>query len=354
MTPTPQGGLLIEAAVRREGILEYPGPGGSVRREYVPASELGNATLRNAPVTNRHPPGAVTPKNFKTYAVGHVDGEGQAEGDHWIASLVIQADDALGAVETRSAREVSCGYTCDLDETPGVWQGQKYDAVQRNVKFNHVAIVPQGRAGSSVRLRMDSDGGIIVETNPETPQETDQMTPEQIAALQIQLAKATADLAAATSRADTAETSLATEKARADKLEGENKVNKARADAAEKAEQDRKDAAELTDVCAQAAKCVKGFKADGKTVAQVKAEVVAAKFPALKLDAAHLDGAYVAAVSAPDAGAALRVAVSGPATRTDAAPPPDARQRMLDRKKTAHVNASGARLDAAGNLVNSK
>lgn len=53
-------------------------------------------------------------------------------------------------------RELSCGYTVTLDETPGEWQGQKYDAVQRQIKYNHIAIVKAGRAGPHARLNMDS------------------------------------------------------------------------------------------------------------------------------------------------------------------------------------------------------
>jgi hypothetical protein len=306
--PTPQGGIRVDAHVRKVGILEYPQPNGSVRRELVCAEELSRAdsiaTLRAAVVTNRHPPGKVTPANYRKFAAGHVDGDARMDGDHLGCELVVQADDALTDIG-RGVREVSAGYTCDLDETPGVWEGQAYDAIQRNINYNHVALVPQGRAGSSVRLRLDSNGDTFEET----------MSPEQIAKLQ-------ADLAAAQGQVTTLTAAVATEKTRADKAEGENAVNKARADALEAAEKTRADAAELAEVSAVAAKLVKGFKADGKTAAQIKAEVVAAKFPTLKLDAAHLEGAYLAASTAnerADNSGALRAAAKAPETeRTDA------------------------------------
>jgi hypothetical protein len=50
-------------------------------------------------------------------------------------------------------RELSAGYTCELDFTPGkTATGDAYDAVQKNIRLNHVAIVSRGRAGSKVRI----------------------------------------------------------------------------------------------------------------------------------------------------------------------------------------------------------
>lgn len=50
-------------------------------------------------------------------------------------------------------RELSAGYTCDLDWTPGKTpSGEAYDAVQKNIRINHVAIVQRGRAGQQVRI----------------------------------------------------------------------------------------------------------------------------------------------------------------------------------------------------------
>ena len=55
----------------------------------------------------------------------------------------------------RGKLEISCGYTCDTEEKPGthpIWGD--YDAIQRNILGNHVAIVDQGRAGTA-KVRMD-------------------------------------------------------------------------------------------------------------------------------------------------------------------------------------------------------
>ena len=53
-------------------------------------------------------------------------------------------------------QQVSCGYTCDIEDKPGEYNGTRYDRVQRNIKYNHLAIVHRGRAGSAA-LRADSE-----------------------------------------------------------------------------------------------------------------------------------------------------------------------------------------------------
>jgi len=316
-TPTPQGGMRVDAYVRKVGILEYPEPSGNVRREFVPPEELTHAdsiaSLRAAPVTNRHPPGAVTRKNYRQFAAGHVDGDGRMDGDHLGCALVIQADDALGAVESGGVREVSAGYTCTLDPTPGIWQGQRYDAIQREIRYNHVALVPQGRAGASVRLRLDSNGDTFEEIMSDT--------------LQKDLDAAKAEIATLKARADAAEAGMAKERARADAAEAGLKA--------------RADADELAAVV-EAAKPILGkdWKADGKDATAIKAEVIGKVYPTLKLDGAepaYVQGLFVAAQNAPRADASVaeqRTALRAPpAPRTDAKPDP--RAELIKRTENA-------------------
>ena len=52
-------------------------------------------------------------------------------------------------------KEISLGYYCDYDITSGEYNGRHYDAIQRNILGNHLALVKQGRMGSDVRV-MDS------------------------------------------------------------------------------------------------------------------------------------------------------------------------------------------------------
>jgi uncharacterized protein len=49
-------------------------------------------------------------------------------------------------------RELSAGYRCIYDMTAGVWNGQNYDAVQRKIRGNHLALVTEGRMGPDVAV----------------------------------------------------------------------------------------------------------------------------------------------------------------------------------------------------------
>ena len=52
-------------------------------------------------------------------------------------------------------KDLSMGYRCRYELTPGEFEGQHYDAVQRDILYNHIALVDEGRMGPDVRV-MDS------------------------------------------------------------------------------------------------------------------------------------------------------------------------------------------------------
>jgi hypothetical protein len=101
-------------------------------------------------------------------------------------------------------REVSCGYTCDCDPTPGKYEGERYDCVQRNIRYNHVAIVARGRAGPEIRLHLDAAGNQI--HNARYAQEDRRMKLlERIAELEKEVAAAKLAAVQENARADAAE-----------------------------------------------------------------------------------------------------------------------------------------------------
>ena len=58
----------------------------------------------------------------------------------------------LAALIQAGKRELSAGYRCIYDMTAGVWNGQSYDAVQRKIRGNHLALVNEGRMGPDVAV----------------------------------------------------------------------------------------------------------------------------------------------------------------------------------------------------------
>jgi hypothetical protein len=160
---TPQGGARVPAALTRTGVLPYRNQDGSTRLELRPPSEVFRAdslaTLRSAPVTRGHA-AWITADNWKQHALGHVaEGTERQDGKFLEAVLVVQDGTSVERLDTGEERELSMGYTCDFDPTPGVTaEGERYDGVQRNIRYNHVALLRagEGRAGRDVAVRLDS------------------------------------------------------------------------------------------------------------------------------------------------------------------------------------------------------
>jgi len=161
-TRTPQGFLRAPAALTRTGVLTYRRADGTVVRELRHPDEVfaarSLATLSAAPVTDLHPREMVSPKNVRKLSIGRVSDDVRRDGELVSALVTIEDGGAIAAVEKGDRRELSCGYHCDLDEKPGTYNGEAYDAIQRNITYNHVGLGPKGwgRAGSSVALRLDA------------------------------------------------------------------------------------------------------------------------------------------------------------------------------------------------------
>lgn len=49
-------------------------------------------------------------------------------------------------------KELSCAYRCRYEFTAGEFEGEAYDAIQRDLRGNHIALVDKGRMGADVRV----------------------------------------------------------------------------------------------------------------------------------------------------------------------------------------------------------
>lgn len=152
---TDEGFIKDSPIIGRTGILIYQNADGSTRREYRPPEEAFNidslASIRGKPITMGHH-GLVTNETYnQSKPIGTVLSEGKQDGEN------IRADVVIYDLNTDD-RELSCGYQTELEETSGVTpSGEHYDAIQRNIIYNHLAIVPRGRAGHNARLNMDGE-----------------------------------------------------------------------------------------------------------------------------------------------------------------------------------------------------
>lgn len=167
------GAIRLDAAVTRVGVLQYSDgtdTWGELKLPEEVFSPDSLATLPGVPVTEGHPAELVTPNTWSEVARGHVADAVRPERSTGlvVAPVVVSDADTIAAVERGDLVEVSAGYTCDLEPTAGVFDGVPYRAIQRGIRFNHLALGPQGwgRAGADVRLRLN---GAAVEVSP--PQE---------------------------------------------------------------------------------------------------------------------------------------------------------------------------------------
>lgn len=154
--------MAIPAFLTRTGVFPYSQVDGTVRRELRLPGEVFRpdslASLRYATVTDLHPEAPVDSASWRTHAIGTVGSDVKQEGVFVASEIIIHDKAAIDRIDKGERNELSCGYSCDLESNAGVYEGQSYDAIQRNIRYNHVAIGPNGwgRAGCDVKLRLDS------------------------------------------------------------------------------------------------------------------------------------------------------------------------------------------------------
>lgn len=165
---TAEGFLKGVAPVTNIGVFSYNTPEGVVRELRLPEDVFDGDSLRTlalCPVTLSHPQDGVSPETAGELMVGAV---GEVWNDPYkvFAQMAIFRQDALDSIQA-GVRGLSCGYTCDLEDTQGNWNGVDYDRIQRNIRYNHVALVSVPRAGDTAHIHLDGMDGECVSPMPE-------------------------------------------------------------------------------------------------------------------------------------------------------------------------------------------
>lgn len=162
MTETPEGYLIChDVPINRTGTQEYTAgemqldgdPERIITVNRYPEDVFDTAALASfegKDVTSGHPPENLTPENHAAYSKGHVENVRRA-GDQTIADLHIKDATLISDIKNGIIREVSCGYVCN-------WEPDGAGYKQTNIRGNHVAIVPHGRAGHDVAIKDQAAG----------------------------------------------------------------------------------------------------------------------------------------------------------------------------------------------------
>ena len=141
----------------RTGIFVYHLEDGSERRELRRPEDVFDpkslASYEGKPIIITHDAQVIDKDNAHRERVGTILTPGQQDGETVRAKIVIDDPDA---VKASGLRELSVGYYQDLIMEPGEWNGEPYDAIQTNIRVNHLALVAVARAGDDARLNMDS------------------------------------------------------------------------------------------------------------------------------------------------------------------------------------------------------
>lgn len=200
---TPEGYLKVMCKAARTGTQLYTRGDGTQVREYRPEEEVSKpeslASFGMKAVTMGHPRVQLDSENTKLYQIGHAGSQVRFSDGFVEVAVVITDADAIEKINRGDAQEVSAGYRVDYDPTPGMTpDGQSYDGVQRNIFVNHIAIVPKGRAGSEVRLLLDScdRNDAVAEIEPPSNSPINPMATIQIDGMGLELP---ADVAGAVS-----------------------------------------------------------------------------------------------------------------------------------------------------------
>lgn len=285
---TKDGYLVAMSKVARTGVQDYLAaelglPGDGVVRVNRPESEVfakdAMASLTHAPVTINHPAEMVDADNWKDLAVGEV-GEGVLRDGEWLAVPLIVKDakgiDAAGSTH----QEISMGYTAELKDAPA---GADYDLEMTSIRFNHLALVPKGRAGAEARI---GDGAVNWGAAPQQL-EDHSMTTKAIV-VGDEAVNVPADVAdKITAALDAAKKEV--EAKDADIVDRDKAIAEHMAEIANLKQSAMTDAdvlvkaKELNAVAFKAAKFIDGFEAGDKDADQIKREVLGTVYDADKV-----------------------------------------------------------------------
>lgn len=180
---TADGYLVADAKVARTGVQVYTGaevgrPEMPIVRVYRPPEEVFSQDAMRSyayrPVTIDHPSKMVDATTWKGVASGQTGGEVVRDGDFVRVPLVLMDAAAIKAYEA-GKRELSMGYTSEIVFQDGFTpDGKQYDAVQTQLRMNHLAVVDLARGGAELRI---GDGRAPVpldrgDNNPQTEKST--------------------------------------------------------------------------------------------------------------------------------------------------------------------------------------
>lgn len=155
------GAVEIPAKFTRYGVFEYSF--GKVLRspEEVFKKESLDSIIYK-PLTVDHPDEAVTIDNWNDLAKGIIK-EAFIDGELIRGKLLVWDKNTIELLKNK--KQLSMGYFADYVKETGEFNNIKYDYKQKNIKYNHVSVVDQARAGSDITVDSKIDNKNNKEVN---------------------------------------------------------------------------------------------------------------------------------------------------------------------------------------------
>jgi len=187
------GFMHVDGRISRTGVLRYRDNDGNEWGELRTEDEVfaaeSMASFQRVVVTNDHPDAFVSIKNVRDVQGGHLGSAVRRDGIFVRADVTV-TDPATILEIQQGKRQLSCGYTAELVEDEGEFEGEGYSFRQTNIRGNHLAIVDVGRAGPDCALISRGDGAAFSTGDAAMPapkkKTIQQITKDAVEALQAQ------------------------------------------------------------------------------------------------------------------------------------------------------------------------
>lgn len=285
---TDEGYLRVPANIARSGIQFYTAaemevsdraPGALIAVWRSPEEVFDPESMQsfaNKPLTDSHPPVSVDVGNYKDFAVG-TSGDTVAQKEGFVHTT-LNLTDALAIRNIESGKnQLSNGYTAEIVWGDGVTpEGEEYNAIQKHIRGNHIAIVACGRAGAECRVadhKIKTEEDIMAKKI--TIDSVDYEVEDQVAQA---VAKLQTDMAARDTTISELRTAAAAGVSKLDTVQAKLDGTQVKLDAAIAAQPTQKQldvmVATRATLVSRATSLVADYDATGKNDATIKAEVI--------------------------------------------------------------------------------
>lgn len=155
-----ENGFLVikDNKIAKAGVFDYLGreisdslPETEIYKVYRPWEELEKSAkdFEGMPLKYGHE--WVQPEK-RDIKIGAVSGEVKLEEPYLIADIKIYDKGAIEEITQKGVVDLSPGYRAHYKQESGEYNGEKYEFKQEDIKYNHLAVVENGRSGKDVKI----------------------------------------------------------------------------------------------------------------------------------------------------------------------------------------------------------